>query len=57
MKALQGLYQQSQESYINNPETIQAIYPDYPPEEVPDFAALVLVANALFNLDEVITRS
>jgi hypothetical protein len=51
------LFSESQAEYRADPQGVRELYPDRDPDKVPDFAALVLVANALFNLDEVITRS
>ena len=54
---LKELYDQALKEYQTDQNKIKNIYPNYSEKEAPAFAALVLVANALFNLDEVVTRS
>ena len=54
---LQTLYQQALQQYQNDKEAAAAIMGSGKKSVQPEAAALVIVANALLNLDEVVTKS
>ncbi|GAO45242.1 DUF1553 domain-containing protein [Flavihumibacter petaseus] len=61
LKTLQRLYQQSLEVYTKSPEEAAALLSKKEatgePKEMAETAALTIVANALLNLDETITKN
>jgi hypothetical protein len=54
---LQALYQQALQQYQNDKDAAAAIMASGKKSVRPEEAALVIVANALLNLDEVVTKS
>ena len=54
---LQTLYQQALQQYQHDKEAAAAIMGSGKKSVQPEAAALVIVANALLNLDEVVTKS
>lgn len=56
LAALEGLYQEALANYEQEPELAAALVTDTEIEETASFAALVLVANTILNLDEVIMK-
>ncbi len=56
LAALEGLYQEALANYEQEPELAAALVTDTEIEEAAAFAALVLVAHTILNLDEVIMK-
>ena len=57
LEVLQALYEQSLHSYKQDYKLAQEMTRDITTEEPTAFAAMVIVCNAIFNLDEVITKT
>lgn len=57
LKALVGLYNKSIIEFNKNPKQIEKICKGLIPKNNANFGALTMVANAILNLDEVLTKS
>ncbi|MFD2788394.1 hypothetical protein KCTC52924_01395 [Arenibacter antarcticus] len=56
LSALKALYQSTYKEFEQRPETIREFIP-FDPDADPNLAALTVVANAIMNLDEFLTKS
>jgi hypothetical protein len=57
LKALEGLYDTAYAKFDHSPEKTRELVASEGPDDKPAMAAMIVVANALLNLDEVITKN